>query len=163
MDFETTRMEENVGRDDFFASGRTAWDFRRQKDDSSDWGSKLRFLPESLNMTMLTIEGSEWKNDIAIPYPTNFHPAEDSEVVAWQNKVRKQERPYLFTFAGALRPNLEGFFRGKLIEHCQASNNCNFLHCTEKICGNPITVMRAFQSSVYCLQPVGDSVYCLQL
>ncbi|KAB2623092.1 xyloglucan galactosyltransferase KATAMARI1-like protein [Pyrus ussuriensis x Pyrus communis] len=145
------------GRDHFFASGRISWDFRRQRDNSSNWGSKLRFLPESLNMTMLSIEGSRWKNDIAIPYPTNFHPSNDSEVVQWQDKVRKQERPYLFTFAGAPRPNQQGSIRGKLIQHCQASTNCNFLHCTEKICGNPITVMRAFQSSVYCLQPAGDS------
>ncbi|KAL6293498.1 hypothetical protein ACE6H2_001640 [Prunus campanulata] len=145
------------GRDHFFASGRIAWDFRRERDNSSAWGSKLRFLPESMNMTMLTLEGSRWKNDIAIPYPTNFHPSKDSEVVQWQNRVREQERPYLFTFAGAPRPNQNGSIRGKLIDHCQASTKCKFLHCTEKKCGNPVTVMRVFQSSVYCLQPEGDS------
>ncbi|KAL6293499.1 hypothetical protein ACE6H2_001641 [Prunus campanulata] len=145
------------GRDHFFVSGRIAWDFRRERDNSSDWGSKLRFLPESINMTMLSIEGGRWKNDIAIPYPTNFHPAKDSEVVQWQNRVREQERRYLFSFVGAPRPHQQTSVRGKLIDHCQASTNCKFLHCDEKKCGNPVTVMRVFKSSVYCLQPGGDS------
>ncbi|KAL6194092.1 hypothetical protein ACLB2K_035176 [Fragaria x ananassa] len=66
------------GRDHFFAVGRIAWDFRRKTDNNTDWGSKFRFLPESKNMTMLSIEGSSWTNDIAIPYPTGFHPTKES-------------------------------------------------------------------------------------
>ncbi|KAL6293504.1 hypothetical protein ACE6H2_001646 [Prunus campanulata] len=145
------------GRDHFFVSGRTSWDFRRVRDNSSEWGSKLRFLPESMNMTMLSMEGSLWKNDISIPYPTSFHPAKDSEVVQWQNRVRQQERPYLFAFVGAPRPHLQGSIRGKIIDHCQASTTCKFLHCGENNCHNPVNIMRVFQSSVYCLQPRGDS------
>ncbi|VVA37205.1 PREDICTED: xyloglucan galactosyltransferase [Prunus dulcis] len=145
------------GRDHFFVSGRTSWDFRRVRDNSSEWGSKLRFLPESMNMTMLSMEGSLWKNDIAIPYPTSFHPAKHSEVVQWQNRVRQQERPYLFAFVGAPRPHLQGSIRGKIIDHCQASTTCKFLHCGENNCHNPVNIIRVFQSSVYCLQPRGDS------
>ena len=81
------------GRDHFMVAGRISWDFRRQTDEVSDWGSKLRFLPESMNMSMMSVEGSSWRNDYAIPYPTNFHPAEDSDVVQWQNRMRKLERP----------------------------------------------------------------------
>ncbi|KAL6293505.1 hypothetical protein ACE6H2_001647 [Prunus campanulata] len=147
------------GRDHFMVAGRTSWDFRRQKENSSDWGTNLRFLPESMNMSMLSVEGSLWKNDFAIPYPTNFHPANDSDVVQWQNRVRSQKRPFLFTFVGAPRPDMKDSIRGKLIDQCQASSNCKFLHCGSSgiNCNNPVTVMRVFESSVYCLQPPGDS------
>ncbi|CAL2227675.1 unnamed protein product [Prunus armeniaca] len=145
------------GRDHFFVAGRVSWDFRRQRDNSSNWGSKLRFLPESMNMSMLSIEGSAWKNDLAIPYPTSFHPTEDSEVVQWQKRVRKQERPHLFAFVGAPRARQKNSIRGKLIDQCQASTNCKFLHCRKNNCDNPVTIMRVFQSSVYCLQPPGDT------
>lgn len=80
---EWTRM---WGRDHFLVAGRIAWDFRRQTDDSSDWGSKMMFLPESRNMTMLSVESSVWNNDLAIPYPTYFHPSDLSDVVEWQDR-----------------------------------------------------------------------------
>ncbi|BBG93415.1 Exostosin family protein [Prunus dulcis] len=131
-------------------SGQPEWMKMRERDNSSDWGSKLRFLPESMNMTMLSIEGGRWKNDIAIPYPQTF-------ILKRTNRVREQERRYLFSFVGAPRPHQQTSIRGKLIDHCQASTNCKVLHCNEKKCGNPVTVMRVFKSSVYCLQPGGDS------
>lgn len=74
------------GRDHFFVAGRIAWDFRRQTDESSDWGSKMMFLPESSNMTMLSVESSVWSNDLAVPYPTYFHPSDLSGVVEWQDR-----------------------------------------------------------------------------
>ncbi|XP_068318121.1 probable xyloglucan galactosyltransferase GT14 isoform X2 [Pyrus communis] len=98
------------GRDHFFASGRISWDFRRERDNSSNWGSKLRFLPESLNMTMLSIEGSRWKNDIAIPYPTNFHPSNDSEVVQWQDKPAGDSFTRRSTFDAFLAGCIPVFF-----------------------------------------------------
>jgi hypothetical protein len=69
------------GRDHFLVEGRISWDFRRQIDDDSDWGSKLMFLPESKNMTLLSIESSLWNNDFAIPYPTYFHPTKINQVI----------------------------------------------------------------------------------
>ncbi|XP_021799944.1 probable xyloglucan galactosyltransferase GT14 [Prunus avium] len=148
------------GRDHFLVAGRISWDFRRQTDDVSDWGSKLRWLPESMNMSMLSVEGSSWKNDYAIPYPTNFHPSKDIELVQWQNRMRKLERPYLFTFAGAPRPDQQSSIRGKIIDQCLASSTCKLIDCSSGgniDCDNPASVMRVFQSSVYCLQPGGDS------
>ncbi|KAK9933030.1 hypothetical protein M0R45_020243 [Rubus argutus] len=147
------------GRDHFFVSGRVAFDYRRKTDNISDWGSKLRVLPESKNMTMLAIEASSRKNDIAIPYPTGFHPAKDSEVFQWQNKVRKQERPYLFAFVGAPRPDHPNSPRGKLFDQCRASSTCKVLNCHSSgiNCEDTVTVMRVFQRSVYCLQPTGDT------
>ncbi|KAJ9173870.1 hypothetical protein P3X46_016963 [Hevea brasiliensis] len=160
---EKPEWKKMLGRDHFLVAGRIAWDFRRQTDNESDWGSKLRFLPESNNMSMLAIESSSWNNDYAIPYPTCFHPSKDSEVFQWQDKMRRQTRPYLFSFAGAPRPDLLGSVRGKIIEECIASNNfCKLLECDYGIngainCDNPVNVMRLFQNSVFCLQPPGDS------
>ncbi|KAK7387609.1 hypothetical protein VNO78_28527 [Psophocarpus tetragonolobus] len=147
------------GRDHFLVSGRIAWDFRRQFDNASYWGSKFRFLPESINMSMLAVEASSWNNDYAIPYPTSFHPSKDAHVFHWQTKIRHQKRPYLYTFTGAPRPELEGSIRGKIIEQCRASNVCKFVDCSYGVetCDDPIHVIKVFESSVFCLQPSGDS------
>ncbi|KAG6593627.1 putative xyloglucan galactosyltransferase GT14, partial [Cucurbita argyrosperma subsp. sororia] len=109
---EKPEWKRMFGRDHFFIAGRISWDFRRKTDDVSDWGSKLRFLPESHNMTMLSVEASSWKNDFAIPYPTYFHPLKLSEVVEWQSLMRTKRRRHLFTFAGAPRPELRDSIRG---------------------------------------------------
>ncbi|XWS09223.1 hypothetical protein CRYUN_Cryun40dG0067100 [Craigia yunnanensis] len=111
------------GRDHFLAAGRIAWDFRRQTDNESDWGSKLRFLPESKNMSMLSIESSSWNNDYAIPYPTCFHPSKDGEIFRWQDRVRRQKPRYLFSFAGAPRPEYQNSIWCKIIDQCLASKN----------------------------------------
>lgn len=147
------------GRDHFLVSGRIAWDFRRQRDDESYWGSKFRFLPESMNMSMLAVEASSWNNDYAIPYPTSFHPSNETQIFQWQRKIRRQKRPHLFTFTGAPRPELEGSIRGKIIEQCRASSFCKFVDCSYGVerCDDPINVMKVFESSVFCLQPPGDS------
>lgn len=147
------------GRDHFLISGRISWDFRRQFDDLAYWGSKFRFLPESMNMSMLAVEGSSWNNDYAIPYPTSFHPSMDNDVLQWQSKIRYQKREFLFTFTGAPRPENEDSIRGKIIEQCRGSRFCKFIDCSyggEK-CDDPVNVMKVFGNSVFSLQPSGDS------
>ncbi|KAJ0034042.1 hypothetical protein Pint_25531 [Pistacia integerrima] len=149
------------GRDHFLIGGRIATDFRREIDRRGAWGRKFRFFPESNNITMLSIEASPWNNDLAIPYPTSFHPSEDSEVVEWQDRMRRQERPYLFSFSGAPRPSMKTSIRSILIDQCQASSStCKLLDCREGVtnCGNSIHVMKLYQSSIFCLQPPGDSL-----
>ncbi|KAF5470539.1 hypothetical protein F2P56_011043 [Juglans regia] len=149
------------GRDHFLVVGRITWDFRRFGSKDSDWGNKLMFLPESRNMTMLAIESSPWNNnEFAIPYPTYFHPSTDNEVFQWQNRMRRQKRRYFFSFAGAPRPNLQHSIRNEIIDQCQASRRkCRLLECSEHSnkCYKPFYVMKMFQSSVFCLQPTGDS------
>ncbi|XP_022964560.1 probable xyloglucan galactosyltransferase GT14 [Cucurbita moschata] len=156
---EKPEWKRMFGRDHFFIAGRISWDFRRKTDDVSDWGSKLRFLPESHNMTMLSVEASSWKNDFAIPYPTYFHPLKLSEVVEWQSLMRTKRRRHLFTFAGAPRPELRDSIRGMVIEQCRGSSLCKFIDCSSDgvNCDDPVTTMKEFQSSIFCLQPVGDS------
>ncbi|KAJ4841701.1 hypothetical protein Tsubulata_046494 [Turnera subulata] len=147
------------GRDHFFVSGRISWDFRRLTSNDSDWGSKLMKLPESMNMTMLSIETTSWSNEFAIPYPTYFHPSSDGEVLQWQNWMRRHKRRYLFAFAGAPRPTMENSIRGEIIRQCLASGKrCKFLDCTVSgKCENPVEVIKVFRDSVFCLQPPGDS------
>ncbi|KAF2323864.1 hypothetical protein GH714_001980 [Hevea brasiliensis] len=148
------------GRDHFFVAGRIAWDFRRQIDNDNGWGSVLMSLPESMNMTMLTIESNSWSNEFAIPYPTHFHPSSDSEVLQWQDRIRKQKRKYLFSFAGAPRPVLQDSIRGQIIDQCLASGRlCKLLDCESgpNKCDNPVEVLKVFMDSIFCLQPPGDS------
>ncbi|XP_062029356.1 probable xyloglucan galactosyltransferase GT14 [Rosa rugosa] len=148
------------GKDHFLVGGRIAWDFRRQTDNDSDWGSKLMFLPESKNMTLLSIESSSWSNEQAIPYPTYFHPSKESQVSKWQRRMRKRKRPYLFTFAGAPRPDYKENIRDMIISQCQSSTKqCRLVGCYHGAnkCDDPLDLMKVFQSSVFCLQPSGDS------
>nr|CAB3497095.1 unnamed protein product [Digitaria exilis] len=148
------------GRDHFLVAGRITWDFRRLTDGESDWGSKLLFLPAAKNMSMLVVESSPWNsNDFGIPYPTYFHPAKDADVFLWQDRMRNLERPWLFSFAGAPRPGDPMSIRGQLIDQCRSSSVCKLLECDlgESKCHSPSTIMKMFQSSLFCLQPQGDS------
>lgn len=157
---ERPEWKKMYGRDHFFVTGRIAWDFRRVFDKDSDWGSKLMRLPEFANMTMLAIETTAWTNEIAVPYPTYFHPKSLTEIQRWQRKVKSVKRRYLFSFVGGSRPKLDGSIRGEIIKQCLASHGkCKFLNCkvSSKECDNPVKIMEVFQDSVFCLQPSGDS------
>ncbi|KAL0370415.1 UNVERIFIED_CONTAM: Xyloglucan galactosyltransferase MUR3 [Sesamum angustifolium] len=148
------------GKDHFLVAGRMTWDFRRLTDQESDWGNKLLFLPAAKNMSMLVVESSPWNaNDYGIPYPTYFHPAKDADVFIWQDRMRKLERKYLFCFAGAPRPDNPKSIRGQIINQCKNSKVCKLLECDfgESKCHSPSSIMQMFQSSLFCLQPQGDS------
>ncbi|CAL1401904.1 unnamed protein product [Linum trigynum] len=149
------------GRDHFMVAGRISWDFRRLTEKDDHWGNKLMVLPESKNMTMLTIESSPWnENDFAIPYPTDFHPSSDAQVFEWQHRMRKIRRRTLFSFAGAPRPNLKNSIRSEIIQQCKsARRKCQLLGChpSSKKCDDPSNLLKMFQSSIFCLQPPGDS------
>ncbi|KAF9596755.1 hypothetical protein IFM89_013302 [Coptis chinensis] len=162
MKWLTSRPEWKAlgGGDHFLLAGRVTWDFRRVTDKDSDWGNNLMVVPPAKNMSMLVIESSPWhSNDFAIPYPTYFHPSTDSEVFQWQKKMRRVKKRYLFSFAGAPRPNQPGSIRSQLINQCQASKKCKLLECDKggDICHSPSGIMKLFQNSVFCLQPPGDS------
>lgn len=148
------------GKDHFLVAGRITWDFRRLSDVNSDWGNKLLFLPAAKNMSTLVVESSPWNaNDFAIPYPTYFHPAKDADVFTWQDRMRKLERTWLFSFAGAPRPGNPKSIRGQIIDQCKNSQVCKLLECDfgESKCHSPSSIMKMFQSSLFCLQPQGDS------
>lgn len=151
------------GHDHFIVSGRTTWDMRRATDNNSDWGSNFMLLPETRNMTVLDIESNKWRtNEFAIPYPTYFHPSKEADIIAWQDKVRHVTRPYLFSFAGARRKNqTASAIRDQVIEECVESPGCKLLDCGSyklKKCESPSSVMGLFLSSMFCVQPQGDSL-----
>ncbi|KAK9067525.1 hypothetical protein SSX86_011636 [Deinandra increscens subsp. villosa] len=148
------------GKDHFLVGGRITWDFRRLTDEETDWGNKFLFLPAARNMSVLLIESSPWNsNDFAIPYPTYFHPSKDSEVSDWQDRMMKMERKHLFCFAGAPRLGNPKSIRSRLIDQCRDSRVGKLLECgaDESKCHSPSNVVKMFQSSVFCLQPQGDS------
>ncbi|XP_024398313.1 xyloglucan galactosyltransferase KATAMARI1 homolog [Physcomitrium patens] len=143
------------GIDHFMVGGRITWDFRRQ---GNSWGNKLLTLPPMQNMTTLVIEASTWNtNDMGIPYPTYFHPSCDSEIRAWQQKVRSFQRNVLFSFAGGKRDNMARLIRGQVIDQCGRSPLCKLLSCDRGACQSPQPVMKLFKESQFCLQPQGDS------
>ncbi|KAK8550885.1 hypothetical protein V6N12_039568 [Hibiscus sabdariffa] len=147
------------GRDHFLVAGRINWDFRRDPKNESDWGNELLNFHESRNMTSLVLESCPWNyNDFAIPYPTYFHPSRDSEVLQWQSRMRGLKRRFLFSFAGARRPHLHESIRNELIDQCLATRRCRFLECDKtRKCHKPAYLLNLFQSSIFCLQPPGDS------
>ncbi|GKV01703.1 hypothetical protein SLEP1_g14242 [Rubroshorea leprosula] len=148
------------GQDHFLVAGRITWDFRRLTDGETDWGNKLLFLPAARNMSMLVVESSPWNaNDYGIPYPTYFHPAKDADVFTWQDRMGKLERKWLFSFAGAPRPDNPKSIRGQIIDQCKKSKVGKLLECDfgESKCHSPSSIMQMFQSSLFCLQPQGDS------
>ncbi|CAM0906878.1 unnamed protein product [Alopecurus aequalis] len=149
------------GRDHFFVAGRTAWDFVRS--DNSSWGNNLFILDAGRNMTALVVESSTpgvtSGNDMSVPYPTYFHPRTDADVLDWQRRIRSADRPWLMSFVGAPRPGDPNSIRSELIAQCGASSACRQLGCTNgaKQCHSPEDIVRLFRSSVFCLQPPGDS------
>jgi hypothetical protein len=156
------------GRDHFFAAGRTAVDFGRNSDLDHEWGNKLLNFPAVENMTVLVLETNQWKpkqqRNLAVPYPTYFHPESAADVVAWQEKVRSTEREWLFSFAGGPRPGNTETVRAEIIQQCGASSRCRLFHCgaagpdAGANCSSPGGVMRVFESSSFCLQPRGDTL-----
>lgn len=131
--------------------GRITWDFRRSTDEESDWGNKLFVLPASGNMTMVTIEASPWhSNDVAIPYPTYFHPSSTRSLELWQGRMRAMERPFLFSFVGAARPSLSHSIRGLIMQQCIDSTKCRLLDCKEAVCLKPHKVRASSPQSSSC-------------
>ncbi|KAL0461062.1 UNVERIFIED_CONTAM: Xyloglucan galactosyltransferase MUR3 [Sesamum latifolium] len=121
-------------------------------------GGKDHFLVAEHVHACGGIESLE-RNDDGIPYPTYFHPAKDADVFIWQDRMRKLERKHLFCFAGAPRPDNPKSIRGQIINECKNSKVCKLLECDfgESKCHSPSSIMQMFQSSLFCLQPQGDS------
>nr|CAD1843964.1 unnamed protein product [Ananas comosus var. bracteatus] len=96
---------------------------------------------------------------VGCPTPTYFHPAKDADVFSWQDRMRKLDRRWLFSFAGAPRPRNPESIRGQIIDQCKAPGVCRLLECDlgESACRSPSNITHMFQSSLFCLQPHGDS------
>ncbi|GAV90472.1 Exostosin domain-containing protein [Cephalotus follicularis] len=151
------------GKDHFLVLGRTSWDFMRTTNTGYDFGANcLLMLPTVQNMSVLTVERHPWNgsNQHGIPYPSYFHPSTSDQIVAWQNKMRQSERPYLFSFIGAPRRGVDkAAIRDELIKQCGDSIKCMLLKCENGAskCHEPLEVLKVMTESQFCLQAPGDS------
>ncbi|CAM0884749.1 unnamed protein product [Alopecurus aequalis] len=147
------------GRDHFMLAGRCTWDFLRGP--GGGWGNAFMTYPAIRNMTVLAWEASPWQgNDFAVPFPSHFHPSSDAQVVGWQSRMRKRKRQWLWSFVGGSRPSDRGTARPQIIDQCARSNRCGMLgKAATKTPRNysPGHAMRLLESSVFCIQPRGDS------
>ncbi|CAN6464072.1 unnamed protein product [Victoria cruziana] len=148
----------NQGRDHFIAVGTLSWDLRR-KTGGQGWGTNLLELDEMQNPIKIIIERQPWhSNDVGIPYPTNFHPASDEDIIDLQSKLSESNRKTLISFAGGGRPRMKENIRGILINECTRNSSvCTYLDCKVADCLNPGTVVKLLMESEFCLQPPGDS------
>ncbi|KAG0549303.1 hypothetical protein BDA96_01G243600 [Sorghum bicolor] len=112
-------------------------------------------------MTALVLEMDPWNpsSHLAVPYPTNFHPATAADVRAWQAKARAFKRRWLFSFVGAARPGSNKTVRAEILQQCGASSRCGMFRCNKgsQCEAAPGAMMRVLESSSFCLQPRGDT------
>lgn len=153
---EQPAWKRSGGSDHFIMIGRLTWDFRRSKDEN--WGSSLFHNPAMQNTTKLLIERNPWDvKEMAVPYPINFHPQSDADLVTWQNHIRGLKRSNLFSFAGAPRERFPDDFRSILFEQCRQAERCQSLDCSNRTCDDNQKTLELFMDSTFCLQPRGDS------
>ncbi|PSS30716.1 Xyloglucan galactosyltransferase [Actinidia chinensis var. chinensis] len=147
------------GADHMLMLGRLTWDFRRLTDDDDDWGTKFLHMPAMQNVIRLSVERHVWDPlEVAVPYPTIFHPRTKSDVLEWQTFVRRRRRTSLFAFVGGRREKIKNDFRGLLQDQCTAAPDaCRHVDCARKSCLDGTTaILEAFLDSDFCLQPRGD-------
>lgn len=144
--------------------------------------------PDFQNMVKLTVErdGSTpiySNNEIAIPYPSYFHPRHISDIeslIKWS--ARDAQRSVLVSIAGIRRKQGQGGVKEKLMNDCEQEARCTVLicqghegvnqsdlsarsysflpisgHSLHESCSFPSTVLDIFHRSVFCLQPPGES------
>ncbi|KAH7846241.1 hypothetical protein Vadar_011672 [Vaccinium darrowii] len=148
------------GSDHFIMFGRMTWDFRRLTNSDADWGTSFIYMPEMKNVIRLSVERSIWDSlEIAVPYPTVFHPRSESDIMVWQKFVRTRRRNHLFSFVGGGRRSIKNDFRELLKERClNEPTACRHVDCAWENCRDGKTaVMSAFLDSDFCLQPRGDA------
>ncbi|EFJ11280.1 galactosyltransferase-like protein [Selaginella moellendorffii] len=148
------------GRDHFMVMGRTSWDFAVAR---GSWGTGIQGLDHVANMTTLYIERNPWKeNQVAVPYPTSFHPSNATQLNAWIRTVATSRRKYLLSFSGGIRATMKDAtsVRSTLLRQCQKrAELCVHVDCGGSLkCGHdPRPSVAKFLESEFCLQPRGDT------
>lgn len=148
------------GRDHFYVAGRTAWDFSGLGGDEGGWGTTLYANPEMENVTSLVLERRPWRDtEMAIPYPVGFHPSSSASFESWIKVVKSSPRTHLFSFSGALRPEMSNSIRGVLSQQCtEAGSACTRLDCAKVKCSHePVAIYSSLLNAKFCLQPRGDT------
>lgn len=152
------------GHNHVLVLGRIVWDYTRKEEDGvASWGSALLSFPELKNVTKLSIERDPHALDqMAVPYPTSWHPYVDEHIRVWQETVRSSKRETLVLYAGASRSN--NLLREELFRQCdqQPDANCTLVPCsggadTLNCAREQDVLLEKFLQAVFCLQPPGDS------
>lgn len=161
--------------DHFLVMSRTAWDFDQPlENDPPIWGTSFLERPEFYNITALILESRAWPwQEVAVPYPTSFHPPNLALFDSWIARVRKSWRSTLMLFAagGGIPSSLN--IRRSIRLECENSskttnsttyNNsgynqiCEFVDCSNGVCEHdPIRYTKPMLKSTFCLQPPGDT------
>ncbi|CAM6037194.1 unnamed protein product [Sphagnum compactum] len=149
------------GKNHMLLIGRIAQDHGR-KEFEDQWGNCLLSLTELENVTKVVVDRFWWRDDqIAMPYPTSFHPYSDDQIVSWQQTIldnARRELPVLFVGGPRNDKYFSGSLRNRLMQQCLNSSRCTLLRCDIVDCEkNPQRLTHAFLKSVFCLQPPGDS------
>lgn len=165
-----------MGHDHFLVMARPAWDFSQPLiNDPPIWGTSFLELPQFYNLTALSFEARAFAfQEMAIPYPTSFHPPNLALFDSWINRVRKSRRTALMLFAGgggfsanpnvrrSIRIECENSTRNNSTSLGNRSNGysslCEFVDCSNGICEHdPIKFMKPMLQASFCLQPPGDT------
>lgn len=149
---------------------------------------QMLLQPDFQNMVKLTLERDGHaavysNNEIAIPYPSYFHPRDVSDIeslVQWS--ARDAQRSVFVSIAGGRRRQGQGGIKEKLMMDCEQDTQCAVLicdghegvnqsdlstrfysflpiagHSPRESCSFPSIVLDVFYRSVFCLQPPGES------
>ncbi|CAI9093771.1 OLC1v1029336C1 [Oldenlandia corymbosa var. corymbosa] len=166
--------QRNFGHDHFLVIARSSWDINQPlSNDPPIYGTSFLELPEFYNVTVLTFEGRAYPwQEMAIPYPTSFHPPNLAYFEAWMNRLRKSRRTNLALFAGgggfSANPNIRRSIRLECDNSTSMNLNgtstsrytklCEFVDCSNGICEHdPIRFMKPMLQTTFCLQPPGDT------
>ncbi|CAH9137431.1 unnamed protein product [Cuscuta epithymum] len=160
----------NLGHDHFLVMARPAWDFTQPvTNDPPIFGTSFLELPEFYNVTALTLESRAFPwQEIAVPYPTSFHPPNLAFYESWVSRVRRSRRSTLMLFAGGGGISANPNIRRSIRLECDNSTNvaallgyeklCEFVDCSNGVCEHdPIKFMKPMLSATFCLQPPGDT------
>ncbi|KAH7845558.1 hypothetical protein Vadar_003542 [Vaccinium darrowii] len=153
---EQVGWKRSNGSDHFIMLGRITWDFRRLREADAVWGSSLLNMPEMQNVIHLSVERNVWDDlEIAVPYPTVFHPRSESDIIEWQRFVRSRQRNHLFTFLEPIKNDFQAILEKQCLNEPTA---CNHVDCAQDNCVDDVTTaatMTALLDSDFCLQPMG--------
>ncbi|KAJ8605530.1 hypothetical protein CTAYLR_000075 [Chrysophaeum taylorii] len=133
------------------------------------WPRKLLDECGGLNVTLVSIESAAFyrsrrcpavraTRDVAVPYPTHFRAADEAELARHVERVRAARRPRLATHvAGLHRHGRSSGFRRLVHEQCVRDSRCDSIVHEGRLNLTDATILDAYESSEFCLQPEGDT------
>lgn len=122
------------------------------------WAASLLALPALESVTKLVLDWTPgYKNTVAIPHPTIFHPKGARDIKVWQKHVDSADRSHLASYAGL--PSSTPTLKRALARQCEASpQDCSYMECGRDTCRAGGAVVQLHLSSTFCLLPPAYSL-----